>query len=93
LHANVSENRIDVFAHFHFQGGFVLTVRRGGTVLKTKSVKNSGLSPVAEAANQANASEQSVLRLARLIGRQMARDDIKDRRSDYASPEEENSQI
>ncbi|MGY8681170.1 hypothetical protein Q2941_25725 [Bradyrhizobium sp. UFLA05-153] len=61
--------------------------------MKIKSVENSGLSPVAEAVSQANASEQSVLRLARLIGRQMARDDIKNRRSAYASPEEEITQI
>lgn len=89
LYAEVSENRLDVLAHFQVHGSSVLTVPSGGTVLKIKSVENSRLSTVAEAVDQAKPSEQSILRLARLIGRQMARDDIKDRRSDCASPEKE----
>ena len=92
LYADVSENRLDVLAHFQVHGSFVLTVPSGGTVLKIKSVENSRLSTVAEAVDQAKPSEQSILRLARLIGRQMARDDIKDRRS-CASPEKETTPI
>ncbi|WP_316189859.1 hypothetical protein [Bradyrhizobium sp. SZCCHNS1054] len=61
--------------------------------MKIKSAENSRLSPGAEAANQVKPSEQSILRLARLIGRQIARDDIKDRRPAGASPEEETTRI
>jgi hypothetical protein len=62
-------------------------------VLKIKSVENSRLSTVADAVDQAKPSQQPILRLARLIGRQMARDDVKDRRSACASPEKETTQI
>lgn len=61
-------------------------------MLKIKNVENSRLSPLAEAVTQAKTSDQSILRLARLIGRQMARDDIKGRRSACDSPEEEGAQ-
>jgi hypothetical protein len=65
-----------------------LTVLNGGTVLKADGAK-SGLSPRTEAINQENASEHFVLRLARLIGRQIARENIENHRSDCASPEGE----
>ncbi|MCK1719536.1 hypothetical protein [Bradyrhizobium sp. 141] len=62
-------------------------------MLKIKRIENSRISTKAEAVNQAKPSEQSILRLARLIGRQMARDDIKDRRSACASPDKETTPI
>ncbi|WP_143271723.1 hypothetical protein [Bradyrhizobium mercantei] len=61
--------------------------------MEIKNGENSRLSPAAEAINQAEACEKSILRLARLIGRQMARDDFKNRRSAYASSEEETTPI
>jgi hypothetical protein len=62
-------------------------------VLKIKRADNSRRSPVAEAGNQAKPCDQSILRLARLIGRQMARDDIKNHLPACASPEEETTPI
>lgn len=63
---------------------------KGGTVPKTQNGPTLKSSPSAGAGDQ-SPSEEAVLRLGRLIGRQIARDSIRDRQ--YDALEEQSFQI
>jgi hypothetical protein len=68
-----------------------LTVHDGGTVLKNQN-RQTRARPLAAAAVDHASSDVAVLRLARLIGRQLARDVILNDRSTNASSEDDNAQ-